>query len=100
MIEIDLTTDDKMAAFGAMLAKHAATGKPVSLEAVAKASGTAKPETYAATLMRLYPERVLRFLETFSDEQLANTAGLATDEEMNANYMNLMLRETTDHGSN
>jgi hypothetical protein len=83
MLHLDLSTADKMQSAEA---------------AIESAAAKRLTESYAAMLMRLYPERVLRFLEAFSDEQLANTAGLATDEEMNANYMNLMLRETAEHG--
>jgi hypothetical protein len=54
--------------------------------------------TYAEMLMRDYPERVLRFLETMTDEELQVKVGKATPQEANADFHGMMLRETAKHG--
>lgn len=67
------------------------------VQVLAEHAASEPNESYPAMLMRLYPHRVLRYLESLSNEEIAKVAA-PSDEEANANYHQMMLRETAKHG--
>lgn len=87
---IDLSTGSKMkAAHDAIEAASAKRLKPRFEDGA----------TYAEMLMSKYPERVLRFLETMTDDELQAKCGSASEDEVAANYHRWMLEQTAKHGS-
>jgi hypothetical protein len=54
--------------------------------------------TYAEMLMKKYPQRVLRFLETMSEDELQVKVGRASPEESNAAWHKMMLDDTAKFG--